>query len=66
MDDIRRTDILTNGHDSKLVNGVNGVNGEVAHIEKKGMMDPRLTLFGYTTETVNMLLVPMFENKYVI
>ncbi|XP_017468860.1 PREDICTED: glutamate synthase [NADH], amyloplastic [Rhagoletis zephyria] len=25
--------------------------------------DPRLLLFGYTTETINMLLVPMFNDK---
>lgn len=28
-----------------------------------GMMDPRLSLYGYTNETVNMLLVPMFKNR---
>lgn len=30
---------------------------------KQGLFDPRLSLFGYTNETVNMLLVPMFKNK---
>ncbi|KAL5281967.1 hypothetical protein ACFFRR_005325 [Megaselia abdita] len=29
----------------------------------KGIFDIRLPLFGYTTETVNMLLTPMFKNK---
>lgn len=29
----------------------------------KGIFDTRLPLFGYTTETVNMLLTPMFQNK---
>ncbi|XP_017862356.1 PREDICTED: glutamate synthase 1 [NADH], chloroplastic isoform X4 [Drosophila arizonae] len=30
---------------------------------QRGIFDPRLSLFGYTTETVNMLLIPMFKNK---
>lgn len=30
---------------------------------QRGIFDPRLSLFGYTTETVNMLLIPMFQNK---
>lgn len=25
--------------------------------------DPRLALFGYTDETIKMLLIPMFANK---
>lgn len=29
----------------------------------KGIFDTRLPLFGYTTETVNMLLTPMFKTK---
>ncbi|XP_030386111.1 glutamate synthase [NADH], amyloplastic isoform X2 [Scaptodrosophila lebanonensis] len=30
---------------------------------QRGIFDPRLSLFGYTTETVSMLLIPMFKNK---
>ncbi|XP_017842989.1 glutamate synthase [NADH], amyloplastic isoform X2 [Drosophila busckii] len=30
---------------------------------QRGIFDPRLSLFGYTTETVSMLLIPMFQNK---
>lgn len=30
---------------------------------QRGIFDPRLSLFGYTTETINMLLIPMFKNK---
>lgn len=30
---------------------------------RKGIFDARLPLFGYTTETVSMLLAPMFKNK---
>lgn len=29
----------------------------------RGLFDPRLTLYGYTTETIHMLLVPMIKNK---
>ncbi|XP_055688026.1 uncharacterized protein LOC129792715 [Lutzomyia longipalpis] len=58
LDDIRRADLLA-GNDNRLGNGVNG------QIEKRrdGILDPRFLLFGYTTETVNMLLMPMIENK---
>ncbi|XP_055603052.1 uncharacterized protein LOC129751528 [Uranotaenia lowii] len=31
--------------------------------DKRGMMDPRLQLYGYTTETIHMLLLPMIKNK---
>lgn len=31
--------------------------------EQRGMMDPRLQLYGYTTETIHMLLLPMIKNK---
>ncbi|XP_034109012.1 uncharacterized protein LOC117571121 [Drosophila albomicans] len=34
-----------------------------APASQRGIFDPRLSLFGYTTETVNMLLIPMFKNK---
>ena len=29
----------------------------------RGLFDPRLTLYGYTTETIHMLLIPMIKNK---
>lgn len=29
----------------------------------RGMLDSRLQLYGYTTETINMLLLPMIKNK---
>lgn len=31
--------------------------------QQRGMMDPRLQLYGYTTETIHMLLLPMINNK---
>lgn len=30
---------------------------------KRGMVDSRLQLYGYTTETIHMLLLPMIKNK---
>lgn len=30
---------------------------------KRGMLDSRLQLYGYTTETIHMLLLPMIKNK---
>lgn len=30
---------------------------------KRGMLDTRLQLYGYTTETIHMLLLPMIKNK---
>ncbi|XP_055847027.1 uncharacterized protein LOC129912694 [Episyrphus balteatus] len=56
MDEIRNADKLSspsNGH----------TNGNGYDQSQKGIFDPRLALFGYTTETVNMLLVPMFNTK---
>lgn len=59
MEDIRRADILSN---SAKDNILNGLNGEIP-TKCVGILDPRLLLFGYTTETVNMLLMPMIQNK---
>ncbi|XP_050334422.1 uncharacterized protein LOC126762005 [Bactrocera neohumeralis] len=38
-------------------------NKSVINPLKNYPLDPRLLLFGYTTETVNMLLVPMFSTR---
>ncbi|XP_055379019.1 uncharacterized protein LOC129610451 [Condylostylus longicornis] len=59
LDDFRNADLLNNK------NAINGVNGTIEKIDpkKRGIFDPRLSLYGYTTETVNMLLIPMFKNK---
>lgn len=60
MEDIRHHDLLTN----KPNQNINGnTNGTIAPIDKSGILDPRLLLFGYTTETIQMLLVPMLQNK---
>lgn len=48
---MRRNDIL------------NRPNGEHDCVEHKGLIDKLLPLYGYTTEVINMLLIPMFVNK---
>lgn len=57
LDDIRREDLLKNG----AVNGVKDPKELKRYT--KGLFDPRLSLYGYTTETVQMLLVPMIKTK---
>lgn len=51
MDDIKRNIFCNEKIDSNEIS------------TGKGIVDTRLPLFGYTTETVNMLLTPMFQNK---
>lgn len=59
MDDIRReAGAITNGSTELAV-----TNGDSQLAEKKGILDPRLQLYGYTTETIHMLLLPMIKNK---
>ena len=53
MADLRRADVFT-GQKSCL-------QRIQLNADQKGLFDPRLPLFGYTNETVNMLLVPMFK-----
>lgn len=45
-------------------NAVNGIN-EVSAVNKVWSGDKRLSLYGYTLETINLLLLPMVETKYV-
>ena len=42
---------------------MNGINGEMIKQENRGFFDPRLMLFGYTTETVHLLLLPMINTN---
>lgn len=56
MDEIRHAALLSETKNKPI----NGYNGEIL---KKGVFDPRLSLYGYTTETVQMLLVPMIQTK---
>lgn len=59
MDDIRRADIIMSGENNEKIQ----MNESYLNKYQKGFFDPRLSLFGYTTETVNMLLIPMFKDK---
>jgi glutamate synthase (NADH) len=54
MDDIRHADKLS--HQENTENGV-------IRSDKAGIFDMRLPLYGYSTETIHMLLVPMIQNK---
>lgn len=44
-------------------NALNGIN-EVSAVNKVWSGDNRLSLYGYTLETINMLLLPMVQTKY--
>lgn len=50
---------------SPMTNGtVVKANGHVPNgTTLNGLSDKRLSLFGYTLETINMLLTPMIQNK---
>jgi len=45
-------------------NTINGVN-EVSAVNKVWSGDKRLSLYGYTLETINLLLLPMVQTKCV-
>lgn len=45
-------------------NAINGVN-EISAVNKVWSGDKRLSLYGYTLETINLLLLPMVQTKYV-
>ncbi|XP_026739897.1 glutamate synthase [NADH], amyloplastic isoform X2 [Trichoplusia ni] len=59
MEDIHKSVAAENGS-SAVANGTNGhVNGSTI----TGLADRRLGLFGYTIESIHMLLLPMIQNK---
>lgn len=44
----------------------NAINvNEVSAVNKVWSGDKRLSLYGYTLETINLLLLPMVQTKYV-
>ncbi|XP_055629732.1 uncharacterized protein LOC129770731 isoform X2 [Toxorhynchites rutilus septentrionalis] len=55
MDDIRR--------EAAEKNFSIDLSGVLPSENSRGMMDPRLQLYGYTTETIHMLLLPMIKTK---
>uniref|UniRef100_A0A182FH82 Glutamate synthase [NADH] n=1 Tax=Anopheles albimanus TaxID=7167 RepID=A0A182FH82_ANOAL len=60
MDEIRAA-AAANGTLSNGTSTVAKVEGDGS--TGKGILDPRLQLYGYTTETIHMLLLPMIKNK---
>lgn len=55
MEDVRAADVL---QDNRSI-----LQHVQLSVDQQGLFDPRLPLFGYTNETVTMLLVPMFKTK---
>ncbi|XP_023287583.1 putative glutamate synthase [NADPH] isoform X4 [Orussus abietinus] len=72
MDDLRAEYVTTdddeaikNGHSSDVINrnGLNGLDNEVSKVHGIWGGDKRLSLYGYTIETINLLLLPMIQTK---
>lgn len=57
LHEIRREDNLRHGALSAVRSA-----GDLKRFTR-GLFDPRLTLYGYTTETIHMLVIPMIRNK---
>lgn len=59
-------DVIENGLSAETAkkNIINGIN-EVSAVNKVWSGDKRLSLYGYTLETINLLLLPMVQTKYV-
>ncbi|KYN05005.1 Glutamate synthase [NADH], amyloplastic [Cyphomyrmex costatus] len=70
MDELRAThvcnsnegDIIENSLSVEKKNAINGIN-EVSAVNKVWSGDKRLSLYGYTLETINLLLLPMVQTK---
>lgn len=56
MEDIHKS--VASAENGMAVTANGAVNGAIT-----GLGDKRLGLFGYTIESINMLLVPMIQNK---
>lgn len=65
MEDIHKSIASENGSSAVVAaNGTNGTNGHGTEGSMiAGLVDKRLGLFGHTIESINMLLVPMIQNK---
>jgi glutamate synthase (NADH) len=76
MDELRAAHILNGSAGNVIENGlssetaiakknaINDVN-EISAVNKVWSGDKRLSLYGYTLETINLLLLPMVQTKYV-
>lgn len=57
--------LIGNDHLSEMTiakNAINGIN-EISAVNKVWSGDKRLSLYGYTLETINLLLLPMVQTK---
>lgn len=70
MDELRAAHVAKGGPNKHIENGViagvpgnNGPNNEVDFINRKWVGDKRLSLYSYTLETINMLILPMIQTK---
>lgn len=58
MEDLRTADLLAHHPPTP------GIDRAVLKAKDScGILDPRLSVFGYTTEHIHMLLLPMIKNK---
>lgn len=57
MEDLRTADLLAHHPPTP------GIDSAVQKAKDTGVLDPRLSVFGYTTEHIHMLLMPMIKNK---
>ncbi|PZC79711.1 hypothetical protein B5X24_HaOG216019 [Helicoverpa armigera] len=62
MEDIHKSVTAENGSSAVVSNG-NGTDGHENGGVITGLADKRLGLFGYTIESIHMLLLPMIQNK---
>lgn len=75
MDELRAAHVRSSNEEGVIKNGLsaetaiakkNAINvNEVSAVNKVWSGDKRLSLYGYTLETINLLLLPMVQTKYV-
>lgn len=61
MDDLRKEHVPPNTNNSVAVANGNRLAGN--GLKCSGIADKRLPLYGYSIETINMLLIPMIQSK---
>lgn len=73
MDELRaahaqkcNAEVIENGLSADIArkNALND-SSEISAVNKVWSGDKRLSLYGYTLETINLLLLPMVQTKYV-
>lgn len=72
MDELRAAHVRNVNAEDVIENGLpietslskkNSINGEISAVNKVWSGDKRLSLYGYTLETINLLLLPMVQTK---